>query len=198
MSKENYLKLTLAVYRVTQRFPKKEPLKFQIREKVNEVLCGLILTNPSPSPSVEKKLSKDLEILENYFQIADEQNWIDSRNFLFLEKEYGKIRKDFSGLRLTGHCLTGLSNSQPVGRVESDFQQSQRKNDFKKVDVLLPRHKRILEILNKQGRAQVHEFKKIFPQVSKRTLRRDFEFLLSQQIIKRKGEKNNTFYKLVV
>ncbi len=38
--------------------------------------------------------------------------------------------------------------------------------------------------------------KQVFPEVSKRTLRRDFENLLKQGIIERIGEKNDTFYQL--
>jgi len=36
------------------------------------------------------------------------------------------------------------------------------------------------------------------PNVSKRTLRRDFEFLLKQGIVERIGERNETFYKIKV
>ncbi len=38
--------------------------------------------------------------------------------------------------------------------------------------------------------------KQVFPEVSKRTLRRDFENLLKQGIIEKIGEKNDTFYQL--
>lgn len=61
---------------------------------------------------------------------------------------------------------------------------------------LLDRQKKILEILKEKGRAQVGDFKKIFPEVSKRTLRRDFRSLVSQKLVERIGEKNNTFYEV--
>jgi|GEM_PF-475975 len=61
---------------------------------------------------------------------------------------------------------------------------------------LLDRQKKILEILKEKGRAQVGEFKNIFPEVSKRTLRRDFRDLVNQKLIERIGEKNNTFYQI--
>ena len=53
-----------------------------------------------------------------------------------------------------------------------------------------------LEFLKENGRAQVWQVKQIFPEVTKRTLRRDFGNLLKQGIIERIGERNGTFYEL--
>jgi hypothetical protein len=184
MNKEYCLKLCLCVYRVTKCFPQNEPLKNQIREKANEILVGLILSNPTPSFSGEKKLLKDFEIIDNYFEIAKNQNWLDSQNFLFLEKEYDRIRDRFEQDNRTPRSSLSLVAGQDD------------KTD--RTDALLPRHRKILEILPKRGKSQVGDFQKIFPEITKRTLRRDFEFLLNQKLIKRQGEKNNTFYKLAV
>ena len=60
----------------------------------------------------------------------------------------------------------------------------------------MDRQKKILEVLKERGRAQVKDFKEIFPGVSKRTLRRDFRNLMAQGLVERMGEKNNTFYQL--
>jgi len=43
---------------------------------------------------------------------------------------------------------------------------------------------------------QVGEINKLFPDVSKRTIRRDFQKMLDQGIIERIGEKNTTYYRL--
>ena len=58
------------------------------------------------------------------------------------------------------------------------------------------RQEKILVFLKEQGRAQVWQVKQILPEVTKRTLRRDFENLLKKGIIERIGEKNNTFYQI--
>jgi predicted HTH transcriptional regulator len=58
------------------------------------------------------------------------------------------------------------------------------------------RQEKILEILKEKGKAQVWELKQIFPEVSKRTLRRDFEQMLNQDLIERMGERNETFYQI--
>jgi DeoR/GlpR family transcriptional regulator of sugar metabolism len=53
-----------------------------------------------------------------------------------------------------------------------------------------------LEFLKEKGRVQVWEVSKLFPDISKRTIRRDFLELLNSGLIQRIGEKNNTFYQL--
>ncbi len=52
----------------------------------------------------------------------------------------------------------------------------------------------ILEILRDKGKIQVWEVQRIFPNITKRTLRRDFEQMLKQGLIERLGERNTTFY----
>jgi len=58
------------------------------------------------------------------------------------------------------------------------------------------RHRKILEILKERGTAQVKNLKEVFPELSKRTLRRDFEYLLNQGLVERIGDKSKTLYKL--
>jgi len=84
---EYFLKLTLAVYRVTARFPKEgRDLQEQIRESANKVLADLLLHQSA-------RLNDLLEL----FQVAAEKDWVDPRNFLVLRKEYGKMQGLFSG-----------------------------------------------------------------------------------------------------
>ena len=56
------------------------------------------------------------------------------------------------------------------------------------------RQEKILAFLKEQGRAQVWQIKQVLPEVTKRTLRRDFESLLKKRLVERTGERNNTFY----
>ncbi len=58
------------------------------------------------------------------------------------------------------------------------------------------RQGKILNILKEKEKVQVWQMKEVFPEITKRTLRRDFERLLKQGLVERIGEKNNTFYKL--
>jgi len=62
----------------------------------------------------------------------------------------------------------------------------------------IKRQNRIIEYLKEKCQAQVWEIQKIFPAISKRTIRRDFRSLLKQGLIERVGERNRTYYKLKV
>ena len=83
---EFYLKLILAVYKVTELFPKEgEELKLQIRTSADKALADLLLNR-------QTKID-DLLML---FDAAEAKNWIDPRNFAVLRCEYEKIKTNQS------------------------------------------------------------------------------------------------------
>ena len=170
MDKDDLIKLCLAVYKVTDIFPKQEPLKFLIREKANQILADSI------SKEKAEKIRKNIEIINSYFEIAEKQDWVDELNFLVLKREYAKIKEGLKSKKVVG-------NPKDLEPVNSQ-------------GILSERCGKILEILRQKEKAQVWELKKIFPEVTKRTLRRDFEFLLKQRLIDRAGENNNIYYKM--
>jgi predicted HTH transcriptional regulator len=156
--KEKLIELTRRVYRLTQLFPKKEPLRYKIREIANEILANLLRETKNPT-------IKDWEILDSFFEIAKEQNWVSPR-------EISQIQQDYKNL---------IDGVRPY------------KEDRPSIN---ERQKKILEILKEKGKIQVGQVKEFFPNVSKRTLRRDFQSLVKKGIIERIGEKNKTFYQL--
>lgn len=163
-NKDYYIQLTNNLYRLTLLFPKKEPLRYKMREVANDILA-----NPR---------EEDLETLDSFFEVAKAQNWVSISDILAIQKEYDNLREELKIAR-PEEKKTEIGPQQPL--VSRTF---------------LGRQEKILEILKEKGRAQVWEIKQIFPQVSKRTLRRDFEFLLKQGTIERLGERNNTFYQI--
>jgi len=156
MDKDHLISLTKSVYQLTLLFPKKEPLRYKMRELADEILADFII---DPKNETFKKL----EILDSFFEIVKVQNWAPKDLILLLQKEYSKLKENLNK------------------------DQSSKLNE---------RQAKILEILKEKEKVQVREIKEIFPQVSKRTLRRDFEKLVSQGLVERIGEKINTFYQL--
>jgi Fic family protein len=157
--KEKLIELTKRVYRLTQLFPKKEPLRYKIREIADEILANLLRETKNPT-------IKDWEILDSFFEIAKEQNWVSPREIFQIQKDYKNL---FEEIRF------------------------ETKEDRPSIS---ERQKKILEILKEKGKIQVGQVKEFFPNVSKRTLRRDFQSLMKKGIIERIGEKNKTFYQL--
>jgi len=163
MDKEYLITLTRSLYRLTLLFPKKEPLRYRMRELADEILADLISNSNS-----KDKVSKKLEILDSFFEIVNVQNWIAKDVILLLQREYSKLK--------------------------GDLFSSNKEEDSN--SILNERQSKILEILKEKEKVQVWEMKNVFPQVSKRTLRRDFEKLVNEGLIERIGEKINTFYQL--
>ena len=81
---EFFLKLTLAVHKVTELFPEREQLKDQIRELADQALADFLLKH-------EQKGSRRIKELMGFFDLAEAKNWVDPRNFVVLRREYGKI-----------------------------------------------------------------------------------------------------------
>ncbi|PIR71981.1 MAG: hypothetical protein COU42_02860 [Candidatus Nealsonbacteria bacterium CG10_big_fil_rev_8_21_14_0_10_36_24] len=174
MDKQKIIELTNKLYKQTLLFPKKEPLRYKMRETADNILAELTVWEISHSSNPRRlSIEKEFEVLKSYFNVAKWQNWVSFFDLLKIEEEYDKIK---------GELFFAETKAKPSGEQFS----------------LEPRKKKILEILKEKEKIQVWEVKKILPNVSKRTLRRDFEFLLKQGIVERIGERNETFYKIKV
>ena len=183
MDKEYFIQLTNNLYRLTLLFPKKEPLRYKIRGLADDILAHLISIlkgNFHKFKNLIAETERDLEILDGFFEVAKAQNWLSSLDILEIQKEYSKIKEEIEKVKET-------ENIEKLEEVSSETNSPQEISD---------RHQKILEILKERGKVQVGEIVQVFPEVSKRTLRRDFRFLVEQGIVKRVGEKNETFYRL--
>jgi len=186
MDKTNLLKLTTNLYRLTLLFPKKEPLRYKIRELANDILANCVMVSKEKSPKSKNiilEIQRDIDILDTYLELAKSQNWVSHFDVLEIQKEYANVRRELNGLE---ESKTRVLIPQPASFV-TEQESIQGKED---------RQDKILEFLRQRGRAQVGELQQVFPAISKRTLRRDFEFLLKQGIVERIGEKSSTFYRL--
>jgi len=209
MDKSFLVQITNELYRLTLLFPKKEPLRYKMREVADTILANLLAETGS--------LSTDLEVLDSYFEVAKSQNWVKSEEILNLQKEYSKLRECSKKTEINPvrgqRVLAEIQRKQTSNGVNTDnlveIQPRLGKEDkssfspFAAARVIEEpvlgasyRQEKILAVLKEKGRAQVWEIKQVFPQVSKRTIRRDFENLFKNGIIERIGERNDTFYRL--
>lgn len=154
MDKDFLIHLTNNIYKLTLLFPKKEPLRYKMRELATDILS--------------KKTEKDLQVLDSFFEVAKSQNWVSPTDILVVQEEYANLRE------------------QLIVEVKPQQLISQMGN----------RQEKILEFLKKYGKTQVWQVQQIFPELTKRTLRRDFEQMLNQGLIERIGDRNETFYQI--
>lgn len=187
MEKEYYIKVTTNLYRLTLLFPKKEPLRYKLREVADEILALLVKiknSNPTISQTLILETKKSLEVLDSFLELAKNQNWVSPYDILELQGDYAKIKEELENLSLKEKTKAFSIKREEKKLVEGD----KIKNRLKK----------ILEILKKKGPLQVKDLKEVFPRVTKRTLRRNLDALLKQGLIERIGERNNTFYRIKV
>jgi len=166
MEKERLIQLTNAIYRLTILFPKKEPLRYKMREAAD---C--ILAKPS---------KEDLEVLQSFLEVAKEQKWVREEDILAIQAEYANLGEALKVAKTEKKKGNPGENSGPIPFVMAERQE------------------KILAFLRENGQAQVWQVKQILPEVTKRTLRRDFEQMLGQGTIERMGERNNTFYQVKI
>ena len=168
-----FIQLCFGVHKVADIFPKSEPLKFKMKELANEILANLILINQNNRDRISIIL-RDIETLQGCFRLAKSKEWVDSRNFLVLEREYNKIKEELEQLKRI-----------PVFREKEvkEFNSTQKE-----------RQKRILEVLEKKEKIRLGELSQIFSDVHSRTLIRDLEKLREAGLIQKSGERKAAYY----
>ena len=199
MDRAFLIQLTNAVYRLTLFFPKKEPLRYKMREVAVDILA--------------KTDEKDLEILNSFFEVALIQNWVKPADILSLKGEYDSLKDKLAGDKISQEgdedkssssisILGDENKSSSSVSILGDEDKSSSSPSANAREITIFNHNnserkdKIMTFLKEKDKVQVWQVKEILPEVSKRTLRRDFEDMVGQGLVERVGEKNDTFYKI--
>ena len=258
MDEQFPIKLTSAVYRVTELFPENEPLRYKTREIADEILADFVLFQDLEKQDAEteqgflrrnrvkNQIFSKIKILNNYyFDLAREQIWVNPLNFLILKREYDKMKEDIEielgqikipepepELKTKGgqsadfedeleqpkiepikpepefeieseiptiNDKSSVTIDEPVSaprKIQQDKPASALEGLRRGKQELSARHKEILKIIEQSGKKQVGEIRESFPSLSKRTLRRDLEFLFKQGYVDRVGQWNEVSYRV--
>jgi hypothetical protein len=221
MDKEYFAKLTSRLYRLTLFFPQSDPIKSKMRALGADILSNLIFILQGAfykSKDIIDDTRRDIETIDSFFEVVKDFNWVKDSELLEIKKEYCKIGEELKRISEIRSIEAeeipplqieekkedlskekeeeGIELSELKPRKTSPEKKSREKSKEKSVSEgdLLDRQKEILKVLREKDKAQVGYFKEVFPDVSKRTLRRDFKYLTEQGFLERRGEKNDTFY----
>ena len=197
MNQDFFITLTFAVYRVLELFPDDESVKSKIAESANRTLSDLILISEKNPVTTQQKREiiprclREIELVQVYLRETQDENWINPDNFLVLRKAYRKVERFLEDLDLDIQDRVQKEKSKPSFKIEQKFVEQK-----KEAVQLSGRKLKIVEILKNKEQAQVREFQKMMPNVTKRTLRRDLDELIHLGFIERKGEWSKVFYRI--
>lgn len=199
MDKDNIINLTKIVYKLSLLFPKKEPLRYKIRELADNILSNWIRyydfnqfqnnSNNQTNKIFLKEIIKEINVLDSFLEIVQSQQWVSRDDILAIQREYANLNKKIITKIIE---LKENKKEQKNNQLELNSTFSKKRNSFNE------RWEKIIDFLKKNKKAQVWQIKEIMPEITKRTLRRDFEALLKKGLVERIGEKNNTFYQLKI
>jgi len=218
---DDFVKITNALYRVLDFLPENDPLKNRAKEKALVILENLtLLFGIEGRISFEPDLSRgyrmiiektsyqiltDMEMLESYLSIGKYQGWIDATNFLIITTRYCNIKNKIKSF-LPVQQLAEVNLApvallrQKVGKEPGIDSHVMIAGEPARSDApsqkALARQNKILDILSKKQKAQVADFIKELPDVTKRTIRRDLNDLLVGRKVIRVGEWNQVFYQI--
>lgn len=159
------VRLSLAVYRVTDLFPQGEALTYQIRELTNQIVADL-------TAKQTQKAAVKMKVLLQYFQVAKVQNWTKKLNFDILSKEYASLLSELAPKR----------------------SRKKRKMQLEVSSALNDRQASILAYGQKSPAFGIRDLVAAFPQCSRRTLNRDLDFLCSLNCLARNGRGRTVTY----
>lgn len=202
MTKEEILGLTKGLYRLTLLFPKKEPLRYKMREVGADLLADVValeeggFSESSFSRDLFGQAERNFEVLKSFFEIAKEQNWVKKEDLLNLAQRYenikGEFREKWRRQREKAERVPSLLRPE---RGPSPLRPLRQEKIQEVPSDLDKRQRKVLNIIQQKKEVQISELSKRFPQVSRRTLLRDLEKLCQKGLVKREGEGRGAYYR---
>lgn len=194
LDKDRVIKLTLALYKITDRFPEDEPLRIDSRQKADNILEKFIasgqrsISEKKEAASLRESALLDIEVLLSFLLIAQKQLWAREEHLDVLSREYQGLSLFFNQ-----NQREEVSSRQSPRKKRDDENQAKTENLAIKNKT---RCSKIIDILKEKKSLQVKDLEAYFPKITKRTLRRDFDYLLKEGLVRRMGTKNMTEYVL--
>lgn len=220
------LRLTLALYRVTDAFPQHEVLRGQLRGKANEILeSSFEYDICDQSNRIAASALAKIYTLQSFLEIARTMNFVRSLNIIVLKREYDLVARFFSGRieirKIHDFPLNKAKSRMPEGNggsivrkppepikkkeisslaeVQEQKEQDreiQENQDDFKESDFNERQLTILEFLSERVSAKISDLTTFFQNVSSKTIQRDLQDLVNKGILKKEGERRWTIYSL--
>lgn len=189
MDTDYFIKLTLFVYRLTEEWEESSNIRLRIRRGASEVLRTHILVSAG-ARTMKKEFLGSINFVKEALEWARKDKVLTRKDFVFLRDSYNMARESVSVVNSINVEESPKKMVKPAKNTASPVLVARTSGGLK------DRESKIVSVLKRDQRAQVNDLKAHFPDISKRTLRRDIDSLLKKGLIVRNGEWNDVFYTL--
>lgn len=211
--------LTLALYRVTDFFPKGESLQKQMREKANQILSGVTEYGFSPDHTREEAalILAKIQSIQTYVHVVSSLGFVRPINLVVLEREYQALSDFFrQDLESLAHAPVARETPKKDETARQDVREFVSDNTARNIEqnripesapkrpvpksvesvstALNNRQETIVDYVKKSQRAKISDLQSFFPTISTKTVQRDLQDLVVKNILKKEGEKRWTVY----
>ncbi len=219
MSSDKIQKLTEALYRVTELFPDKEPLKWQLRNNSVEILDFFIsienkeIFNPGNIFDLFRKINRLLELA------SSSNAFISNINFEILRREYLCLIEEINKMRfpkeiMSPKSLLVISNGQNIvhngqrnghnrhlptdgEKVIKKEENKENNNGQSSIPVLSKnREKQIISVIKPNEWKTIQEIAASLPNISIKNIQRGLLGMVEAGILKKEGDKRWRKYSL--
>lgn len=158
------IRLGMAVYRLTDRFPEQEPLRSRLRDSSLAVVVSVSQDDPESA-------SQAVHTLDALAEVATPLGYVSPVNFAVLKQSCRELM----------HAWSSPSRQQTHTNAKGPVGASRRRD-------------RIVQILREQGKARLRELVSRLGGVSARTVRRELNQLCKEGVVERRGFAATSFY----
>lgn len=101
MDKNTLIQLAKEVYQLTLLFPNKEPLRYRLREVVDDVIAGFIMKRNDYLQNIKLQL----ETLDSFFDIASCQDWTSPSRVIAIRDRYRSVARELAAAKATAEAI---------------------------------------------------------------------------------------------
>ena len=207
--------LTLALYRVTDFFPQGEVLKWQLREKANEIFGNVTEYDYASGREPEALIVlARVETIKGYLRVSQAMRLVRPINLTILEREY-EVLEHFFRQEIAGNEISqnrdwnpdeisykhetkqnspemSMRNSRidPDGPAKDSREQVSQKPPHRPSGQdasITGRQKDILGFVEKMSHVKISDFQTLLVDVSAKTIQRDLHDLVQKDFLKKEN-----------
>jgi hypothetical protein len=185
-------KLTEALYRVTDLYPSKEPLKWVLREASLNIYNNLMSIMSDRNFRNFGGIIKNISDIINTLDLASLGGFISDINFGILKREYASLKSIIENQKEVILIEQKIELERPQKKI---IAVSDRMSDSMS-NIMSDRKGKIMDIISKEGKKTIKEILPIFDNISEKSVQRDLLELVKSGKLATEGEKRWRTYHL--